>query len=144
MLLIDPRKLDHATNHVIDTRILAQGSDALLRRYKLLGEQDRLLIDMALKHRLSRRQIGTVLGLTPGGVTRKLRRVMNRLHDPLVAALSDPDCTLAPEFRQIGIEYFLHRRPLKELSRLHRVSRQEVRSTLDYLRGWHRGISARR
>ncbi|HMB96294.1 MAG TPA: hypothetical protein VKK61_09670 [Tepidisphaeraceae bacterium] len=141
MLLLDSQTLDQLTEQ---TRLLGTDAPADLKRIvSLLNEKDRLLVEMALKHRLSRRQMGIILNKTPGTITRKIRRVLNLLKDPLILALADPACTLSPERRQIAIEYFLHRHSVAQLSHKHALSRNEVRTMLDYVRGWHRGITSR-
>jgi hypothetical protein len=145
MLTIDPHRLDQLTTHARDAFGLQPDvSDRFHQRYRLLSPQDKLLIDMAMKYRLSRREMGLVLNIAPGAVSRRLRRVLNRLNDPLVVALIDPTCTLDPEHRQVGIEYFLHRRNVQTISRTQQRSRHEVRAMIEYVRGWHRGISSRR
>jgi IS30 family transposase len=139
MLLLDPQSLDQLTE-----KVRAEQPDSSLelkRVLNLLDDKDRLLVEMALKHGLSRRQIGLILGLTPGTITRKIRRVLSRLHDPLISALADPTCRLAPDYRQLAIEHFLHRRSVAELSRQHALSRQEIRAMLEFVRGWHRGVT---
>ena len=141
MLLLDPHTLDQFSEK--NESAAAQSHPDLKRLLNLLSEKDRVLVEMALKHNLSRRQIAVILGLTPGTITRKIRRVVNRLNDPLIAALANPTCTLSAEHRQIAIEYFLHRQSVADLSRQHALSKNEVRTILDYVRGWHRGISSR-
>jgi DNA-directed RNA polymerase specialized sigma24 family protein len=142
MLLLDPRTLDQLTEK--PSAATSQPHADLKRLLNLLSDKDRVLVEMAMKHGLSRRQMAVILGLTPGTITRKIRRVIDRLNDPLIAALADPICTLSPEHRQIAIEYFLHRHSVADLARLHALSRNEVRTMLDYVRGWHRGITSRR
>ncbi len=137
MLLVNPHALDHLSR---DVRTFAvEPSPALFARAKLLQARDRLLLEMALKHRLSHRQMATVLGVAAGSVSRKLRRVLNRLHDPFVVALADPGCSLAPDYRQLAVEHFIHGHTMAKLARVHGISPQEVRAMLQYVRGWHRG-----
>jgi|SRR5450432_2118460 len=142
MLLVNPQSLDQMSE-----KIRSPHSDMppeFNRILALLDKKDRLLVEMAMKHHLSRRQIGQVLGRTPGTITRKIRSVINRLNDPLILALADPNCCLSPDHRQIAIEHFLHRSSIAALARQRAISRHEIRATLDYVRGWHRGITASR
>jgi len=118
-----------------------QRDPALLNRVKFLSDQDRALVELSLRHGLSRRKMGLALGLTAGTVTRRLRRLMNRLRDPLIVAITDPLCTLPAEHRQITIEYFLHDFPIPKIAQIHQMTRFEVREMLEYVRGWHRGVS---
>jgi DNA-directed RNA polymerase specialized sigma24 family protein len=141
MLLLDPRTLDQFAEK--NPSAASSPPPNLKRLLNLLSDKDRVLVEMALKHNLSRRQMAVILGLTPGTITRKIRRVIQRLNDPLIAAVADPVCTLSPEHRQIAIEYFLHRHSVADLARRHALSKNEVRTMLDYVRGWHRGLTSR-
>jgi DNA-directed RNA polymerase specialized sigma24 family protein len=85
--------------------------------------------------------MGLALGRTAGTVTRRLRRLMRHLRDPLVVAVTDPLCTLPAEHRQITIEYFLHELSIPKIAQIHQLTRFEVREMLEYVRGWHRGVS---
>lgn len=108
----------------------------LLQGVPYLAQRDRALLEMSLKHGMSRRQMGMVLGLTAGTITRRLRNLTNRLSQPIVLSLTDPRCTLAGDLRQIGIEYFLHRLPQPEIARRHQMSRYELMKQIEQIRGW--------
>jgi hypothetical protein len=115
----------------------------LLDRAEFLCDGDRRLIQLSLGMNLSRRQMGIAMGVTAGTITRKLRRLLTRLRDPLVIAITDSQCTLPPLHRRIGIEYFLHRASIPQLAVKHDIPRVELRAMLEYVRGWHRGVSPR-
>lgn len=140
MILMNSQCLDQLTLRT--RRPLTEPSEGLLGRLRLLDAKDRLLMEMALKHRLSCRQMATVLGQQAGTVHRRFRRLFNRLHDPLIVWLADPRCPLSPDDRQIGIDYFLNRRSVATLAEQYRRSAQEVRGLLQYIRGWHQGMKA--
>src|SRR4051812_38187316 len=142
MLLLNPQVLDQLTEHVrsCDSR----GDSEFLRRLRLLERSDRTLVEMAVKHNLTRRQIADLMHITPGSVTRRLQRIIQRLHDPIVIALADRTCTLPSEHRELGIQHFLHRLSIKMLVRRHKLSRGEIEKMLEYIRGWHRGVTSRR
>lgn len=114
----------------------------LRRRIRLLEPHDRMLIEVALDRTMSRRQLGTMLGMAPGSVSRRVRRIINRLRDPLVISLTDPDCPLSREHLQIALEYFLLDKPVIQLARARNAPQHQIRAMLDYVRGWHRGLSA--
>jgi DNA-directed RNA polymerase specialized sigma24 family protein len=143
MPLLDPHILERQLN-VRATAAMSGEQRAILRRAELLAPQDRLLVRLSLHNGVSRRQLGEVLNLKPGSVTRRLQRLGARLNDPLVVALLREDCPLAPEYRQLGVEHFLQGRHMRDLAESHRMSLSEVRRIITYLRGWHRGISASR
>jgi hypothetical protein len=141
MLLVNPQSLDHLADRVKQSLL---GSDPLLlERVSFLEGSDRLLLEMAMRNRLSTRQMGLEVGLTPGTVSRRLRRIIHRLHDPIVEALLDPSCPVARVHHRIGLDYFLRRLPLCEIARRSRLTCSQVRLVLGYLRGWQRGLSQR-
>jgi DNA-directed RNA polymerase specialized sigma24 family protein len=115
---------------------------AFFERVKFLAPDDRLLVELAMEHRLSRRQIGQILKIAPGSVSRRLRRLVNRLKEPMVMALANPRCTLQSEYRQVGIEHFIQLVTVTELARNRGISLSQARSMVEYVRGWHGGLIA--
>lgn len=113
--------------------------DGFWKRVELLPAKERILIELALRAGLSRRQIASMLGKSPGAITRSLQRLSRRLYDPLVLALLHPDCLLEPIERQIGVEHFLCGLGAGQLADRHRMSRDSVRRILHALGVWHRG-----
>lgn len=118
-------------------------SPALVKRVALLPTRDRAIVELTLRASLSRAGIARALGVTPGQVSRRLRVLYARLHDPLVVALADDRCPLAPEYRQLGIEHFLLGCRVPRLADKHRLPQGEVRRMLAYLRGWQKGVTGR-
>ena len=116
-------------------------SPALVKRIELLPTRDRAIVELTLRANLSRAGIARALGMAPGQVSRRLRVLYARLHDPLVLALFDDRCPLSPEYRQLGIEHFMLGSRVPQLSDRHRVPQAEVRRMLAYLRGWHKGLA---
>lgn len=141
MILLDPSVLETLAH----SRPSSAGDGRMFRQWtRLLHPEDRLLFELAMRHRLSRRQVAAALGVAPGNVSRRLRRLLNRLHDPLITNLCDSACTLPAEHRQIGLEHFLHDRPLNDIARQRRQSKLQIRQMIEYIRGWHRGHTTRR
>jgi hypothetical protein len=108
----------------------------LMRHFRLLSDQDQLLVQMTCQLGLTHRQVGTVLRTSPGTVTRRLHRLLQLLRDPLVVALVQPGCNLAPLHRKVALEHLLHRRSIYAIARRHRISRRRVRRMIEYTRGW--------
>ena len=113
-------------------------ADRLWERIALLGRDDQILLELSIRGGASHRQIGRLLNRSPGSVSRRLRRLGRRLHDPLVLALLHPACPLEGDYRQIGVERFLCGTPMPELAAKHQVSSARLRSILLFIRGWHR------
>ena len=137
--------------HVSRPQILEYGrhvraveSDAIRQRIALLLPDHRAVAELALGGGASHRQIATLLKCTPGQVSRLVRRISNRLHDPRVAALLHPDCPLDPEYRQIGVERLLQGKSMKQLAHEHAVSPAEVRRRIDAINFWYRALTAAR
>jgi DNA-directed RNA polymerase specialized sigma24 family protein len=121
---------------------ITYGSDALRERIDLLRPNDRLLLELTMRGNYSRRRIGKVLNLEPGSVSRRLRRLIGRLNDPLVSRLLDSRCPLPPDYRQIGVEHFLSGWSTTELAGKHGMTVIQMRQIVQYLRGWSRGAGA--
>jgi len=118
-------------------------SPAFRQRLDLLPMRDRAIVELTLRSNLSRSGIARALGMAPGQVSRRLRVLYARLHDPLVVALFDPRCPLAPEYRQLGTEHFLLGLSTRELAEKHQLGLVEVRQMLAYVRGWQKGVTGR-
>jgi hypothetical protein len=149
MHILQPQRLEHRRRwrrRVVmlrrDRRTIAEiaaSIDDLDQRLKLLSAPDRALVLMSLQNRLTRKQMGDLVGVAKGTVSRRLRRIMNRLHDPIVLAVIDPTCTLTSEYKVLAIEYFLHCLPMTAIARRHQLTLYDVRTGLEYVRGWFRG-----
>lgn len=116
----------------------------LLHRAGMLREPDRTLFKLMLSGNVSHRQIARMLQVPAGTVTRRIRRLANRLHDPIVVTLADAHCPLSEEYRQLGLEHFLQAQSVPKLADLHRMSQKQVRDILSFLRGWHKGLTLAR
>ncbi len=117
---------------------------AVLKRAQCLEDRDRLIVELALKQRLTHRQIGEVFQMPVGTVTRRLQRMSARLYDPLVIDLVDEACPLSSETRQIGVEYFLRKQTINAIATKHQMSLNRVREMIHFVRGWHRGLRTQR
>jgi DNA-directed RNA polymerase specialized sigma24 family protein len=124
------------------THLRALQSDALRERIALLLPADRAIAELVLRDGASHRQIASLMNVTPGQVSRRIRRIGERLHDARVAALLHPDCPLEPAYRQVGVERFLQDKSVKELAAEHACAAAEIRRRLDAINFWCRGLAA--
>src|SRR4051812_24842908 len=119
MPLRDNYRIDHM--HVETARArptlreARQASEALLKRAALLAPADRTLVELAVGCSASQRQLATMLHQDAGTITRRLKRLLARLYDPLVLALLDPKNPLPPEYRQLGVEHLLQGLSVRQL-----------------------------
>ena len=139
MRCLDPHDLDRLSPHVRPR--VAELDEDLERRIRLLRDKDRLLMELTLNNGASRRQMAVALNVTAGNVSRRLRVVVDRLNNPLVKALTSSDCNLPSQHRQVGIEHFLLGSSLRQLTRQHALTYAQLKRMLEYIRGWHRGMS---
>jgi hypothetical protein len=126
------------------THVRAVENDAIRERIALLLPDDRALAELVLIEAATHRQIATLLGITPGQVSRRVRNIANRLHDPRAIALLHPDCPLEPEYRQVGVERFLQDKGVKQLAAEHACPVAEIRRRLDAINFWYRALTAAR
>ena len=111
----------------------------LLGRRKLLGDEEKLLLELSLQRRMSHRQIGRVLDLPFGTVSRRLRRIRAKLSDPMAAALADPGCRLGASYREMAVDHFFRGVASRTLAARLGLSPGIVRQRLQYVRGWVKG-----
>jgi|SRR5688572_8411708 len=110
---------------------------ALARRMQFLDERDKKLLEMTFVGRISRREGATLMGMSRGGVTRRIRRIMNLLHDPFIVRLIDQGQLLPEGYQEIGLAFFLRRWPVERIAREVGMTPYQVRRALTYVRGWH-------
>src|SRR3954469_9743905 len=79
----------------------------LEKRISFLGQSDRQFLDVMMRGTLTHRQASELLGMAPGTITRRLKRLMGRLNDPLVVALAEHGALLPEGYRDVGLAYFL-------------------------------------
>ena len=122
---------------------VAEARDAhyrtLLRRSIHCDPDDRHLLKLALKHRMSARDIAPLVQLNHGNVVRRLRDLKRRLADPVVVSLVDSGCPLADEEREAALDYFLRGRSIRHIAHRRGIPLREMRRRLQYVRGWLSG-----
>lgn len=101
-----------------------------------LPETDQCLLALDQTGRHSCRKIAELVGMHPGTVVRRLKRLRGMLKDPVVVALMDDPAELSVEYRQIGVARWLHRRPLTWIARQFGLTRTEVATILKLLEDW--------
>ena len=121
---------------------LADGVDRIRHRAEFLKPADRAFVELATSGRHTKSQLAFVLNVPASTVTRRLQRLSKRLYDPLAIALIEHGQCLRQEYRQIGLEYFLHGASPRELADLHQMSVGEVRRTIGFLKGWVKGLQS--
>src|SRR4051812_40729700 len=115
---------------------------ALLQRAAVLPSEDRVLIELLIRGQTPRRKIAEILNRTPGTVCRRIQRLCQRLHNPLVIALFDEKCPLPGDYRQLGVEHFLLGLRGRQPAERHRMPLTQVRRMLTTISGWFRGATS--
>lgn len=120
----------------------ATSADTMRRRARHLPEADRVLLELVDRKGLTQAEVAVLLGRSPGWVSRRRRRLVGRLRDPMVAALVEaPEAEgLDVSHREIGIKHFLLGRSARQLAEERGVPATQVRGVLEFLRGWLRGV----
>ena len=113
------------------------------KRIEFLDLADRKLLEITVRGALSRREAGMLLGLSSGTVTRRLRVLVNRLHEPIVVALVDFGELLPELYREVGLAYFLRKWPMARIAREMGLTQYEVKRKLAYVRGWQKGVGGK-
>ncbi|MGE5608253.1 MAG: hypothetical protein ACM359_03285, partial [Bacillota bacterium] len=110
----------------------------VLRRAEYLPTTDQNLLRLALEGQHGFRQLGTLFGRSAGETCRRVKRLLQRLRDPVVAALIDFPVDLPEEHRAVGLAHFVQGKAIREIAKEMRISVEEARSMIDYIRGWAR------
>src|SRR5687768_14793051 len=113
----------------------AQIGPAVARGMPFLDPPEKKLLEMVLSGRLSRREIAALTGVPVQTVSRRLLRLLARLHDPLVTALIEHGQLLPELHREVGLAYFLRRRPVRRIGADYRLTQYQVRRILTYING---------
>ncbi|HZZ44532.1 MAG TPA: sigma factor-like helix-turn-helix DNA-binding protein, partial [Tepidisphaeraceae bacterium] len=61
----------------------------MLKYAKEMGEEDRLVLELFFRRGMTRREIGQVMGVDGGTVSRRIRRLAVRLREPVVVAVME-------------------------------------------------------
>jgi len=132
MISLPPTVIDQTRGRpVVD---LAISVDALIARAQWLLPEDRLAVELALRNRVPHRQIGIALRVPAGTVSRRLRRIVRRLNDPLAIALLNQRCPLPADHHEVGIGHFVQGLSTGALARKHSVSPGQIRRMITYVR----------
>lgn len=107
---------------------------------RLLPAEDRRLIDLLLVRGLSHRAAATVLRVSAGAITRRVRRIRNLIASPTIRAIAEHHPSLASPLRELAIDHFFNRIPVTLLCRRFDLTRRDVQAQLDYVRGWARAL----
>ena len=140
MQILDPSALEAIGEPHRDRHLLTEHRQRVLDRARFLLPRDRQMVEAVVSGRLSCGQVAAMRGVALATVSRRVKALGNRLCEPLVVALLDERCPLAPDVRQLGIEFFVQGQTTVALADVHRMSRIEVRRFIDFIRGWHRGM----
>lgn len=106
----------------------------------LLPTNDRILLQFGATGDRSIREIGKLIGSNPGGMSRRMRVLWARLHDPLVEHLTCKSCPLSREMKQMGVELRLLGMRPTEIAEKHGMSVPETHRMLAFLKGYARGL----
>ena len=109
----------------------------LLRRAAYMDAADENLVRLAIDGKHSYRQMTRVMRLaSAGGTHRRVRLLIRRLREPVVAALLDFPGNLPADYREIGIRHFLRRQPVRDIAAEMDRAMTDVYRVNAYLRGW--------
>lgn len=137
MPLLDPSVLDRTHATVYHALRMEQSPHSLLGRLQCLEHRDRALLEMVGRG-LGLRAAARVLKMNSGSASRRYHRLMGRLREPLIIALTDPACDLPVQTRRIALEVLLSGHSVAHVARRYAIGCDEVRQTVELCRYWHR------
>jgi DNA-directed RNA polymerase specialized sigma24 family protein len=139
MRFINPQVLEQLPQMHIE-RDLSDNQRELIARAKLLEPDDRMIVELTIAGRLSRRRIAELLDTDPGSVSRRFYRLVKRLNDPICSALARPRSGLREEYRQLAIGHFIQGHSAEQLATRHQLPGTHVRRVISFVNGWFAGF----
>ena len=112
----------------------------LMRRAEGLPRRDRLLLELVFRDGLSHREVADVMRIPRGSISRRVRRLLRRVNDPLVVAVGSETCPLPRNLRALALRVYRDRVRLRELAREHDVAVTTLRKRLLFVRAWFDGL----
>ncbi len=110
----------------------------LARAVEVMLPEDRVVVDLVLGRRVGVRAAAGVVGLHPGTVARRVKRLFDMQFDPLLLALCLHHDRLDPGTRSIAVAIHLHRRSQTELANSIGCSQRLISRRLSAFVGWAR------
>lgn len=133
--------------HTFDWRRIRPGrfmiDEEFVRRAKHLDPTERALFDLILVHNTSHRQVGALVGVSAGTISRRVRKIKNRLYDRTTVFLT-LDRLLPEEMKQVGLDHYLRGNSVKQISLKRKISDAQVRGILIACRELARRLPIRR
>jgi hypothetical protein len=112
----------------------------LARAAELLLPVDRVILDLVLGRRVGVRVAAGFVGLHPGTVARRVKRLFDLQFDPLLLALCLHHDQLDPGTRSIAVAIHLHRKSQTELARTIGCSQRLISRRLSAFVGWAKAL----
>lgn len=138
MKVIDPSILEHLPT--LDRWQRRLDVADLLSQADDLPPRDRLLLELVLRDGKTHREVAEAMAIPRGSVSRRVRRLLRRLHDPMVLALKSPTCPLAPGFREPALRVYRDRVSLQEVAGEFGITVTTLQRRLLFVRAWFRGL----
>ncbi len=142
-ITVAPEKLDYLTRSGLtagDRAALPERQrQLLLERAQMLREGDRAIVVASLSRGMTVRELGRLLNLNAGAVSRRLASLRTRLLDPNVVALSVAEGRLDATDREIGLSLLLRKERVSDVSRRTGLTPAIVRKRMQFVRGWLKG-----
>jgi hypothetical protein len=110
---------------------------AIDKRMEYLQPSDRQILTLVLSGQVTRRGLATALGVSAATLARRLRRLLNRLHDPFIVAILNDGHFLPEGYRDAALAYYLRRWPIHRIARETHRSHRQIRDVLAFVRGWY-------
>jgi len=106
------------------------------RGAKYLPALDQRLLHLTWRGVFTTREIAMLVGLSPGTVVRRKRRLLNRLASPIVGAVVENGALLPEGYGEVALAFHLRGEPMVAIARTYGMPKGEVKRILAYVRGW--------
>lgn len=112
----------------------------LLSRTEGMPRRDRLLLELVLRDGMTHREVADAMAIPRGSVSRRVRRLLRRVHDPLILALQSPTCPLSAEHREPALRVYRDRARQRDVADEFGITVTTLQKRLLFVRAWFRGL----
>ena len=141
--VLEPAVLERAAHRGTLPTTLAHGRQArlasIMNAAEFLPQAERELLRLHFEQQVSLSALASLAGCNAGTMSRRVRRTVRRLQDPIVQALVTRQVPIADDDRRVGIDRFLRGHGIRRLAADHGLTTAEVRRRLAWITGWGQG-----
>ena len=141
--VLEPAVLERRAHRGTSPATLAEGRRSrlasIMTAAQLLPPDERELLRLHFEQQVSLAALASLVGCNAGTMSRRVRRTVKRLQDPIVQALVTRQIPASDLDRRVGVDRFVRGHGIRRLASDHGLTTAEVRRRLAWIKGWSQG-----